>query len=236
MTTVGVRHHEMFIDGRSVDALERYEIRHPATGEPVCTMAKGSPADADAAVAAARGAFERGAWSRATPEHRSEVMRRVADRLGTELEELTELEISCNGATVRQATGFHTGLAGPHFRLGPGQAHLVVSRDDGRGRTPGWRFRKSLGLRHQREGMRAAAQPIRPRTAWARGAGPPCSGLVLRAAAFAPSVAGGVRRPYSSSRCPTSVNPCEAAMDRIAASRAASSNSMTLPVSTSIRW
>ena len=115
MTTIGVRHHQMFIDGVHVDASEQYDIRHPATEEPVCTMAKGSTEHADAAVAAARRSFEGGAWSRATPEHRSEVMRRVADRLGSELEEITELEISCNGATIRQSTGFHTGLAAPHF-------------------------------------------------------------------------------------------------------------------------
>jgi acyl-CoA reductase-like NAD-dependent aldehyde dehydrogenase len=42
-------------------------------------------------------------------------MKAIADRLGSELEEFSEAEISCNGATLRQAYGFHVGLAGPHF-------------------------------------------------------------------------------------------------------------------------
>jgi acyl-CoA reductase-like NAD-dependent aldehyde dehydrogenase len=49
-------------------------------------------------------------------------MLRIADRLGAELEELIDLETQCNGATVRQATGFHVGLAGPHFTFFAEQA------------------------------------------------------------------------------------------------------------------
>ncbi len=115
MSTVSVTHQQMFIDGAHVDSDEHYDIRHPATEELVCTVAKGSVAHADQAVAAARRAFEAGSWTRMMPEDRSAVMKRVADRLGTELEEITELEIQCNGATIRQALGFHTGLAAPHF-------------------------------------------------------------------------------------------------------------------------
>jgi acyl-CoA reductase-like NAD-dependent aldehyde dehydrogenase len=40
---------------------------------------------------------------------------RIAQRLGDDLDDITEAEISCNGATIRQAFGFHTGLAAPHF-------------------------------------------------------------------------------------------------------------------------
>jgi aldehyde dehydrogenase (NAD+) len=115
MATVSVQHHQMFIDGKAVDAEEVFEIRHPATEELVCTIAKGSADHADQAVAAAKAAFERGEWAKADPSHRRAVMTRVAERLGEELEELIEAEISCNGATVRQATGFHVGLAAPHF-------------------------------------------------------------------------------------------------------------------------
>jgi acyl-CoA reductase-like NAD-dependent aldehyde dehydrogenase len=115
MATVGVKHHEMFIGGEPVDAEEHYEICSPATEELVCTVAKGRIEHADRAVESAREAFESGVWSRATPEHRGQVMRRIADRLGQDMEELTELEILPNGATVRQAGGFHVGLAAPHF-------------------------------------------------------------------------------------------------------------------------
>ncbi|MCW3038698.1 MAG: aldehyde dehydrogenase [Solirubrobacterales bacterium] len=115
MATVSVKHHQMFIDGKDVDAPEAYEIRSPATEELVSTMAKGSVSHADAAVDAARRAFESGSWSRMPKEDRSAIMTRIATRLGDELDELIELETCANGATVRQATGFHCGLASPHF-------------------------------------------------------------------------------------------------------------------------
>ena len=115
MSVVSVQHHQMFIDGRDVDSGSVYEIRSPATEELVCTMAKGAVEHADLAVDAARRAFERGTWARMRAEDRAAVMRRIADRLGSELEDFIEAEIGPNGATVRQATGFHVGLAGPHF-------------------------------------------------------------------------------------------------------------------------
>jgi aldehyde dehydrogenase (NAD+) len=115
VATIGVQHHKMFIDGKDVDAESFYEIRSPATDEIVCTMAKGTVEHADHAVESARRAFESGVWSRMPREDRSRIMTAIADRLGSELEEFTDAEISCNGATRRQAYGFHVGLAAPHF-------------------------------------------------------------------------------------------------------------------------
>ena len=114
-TSVGVQHHTMFIGGESVDSDQRYELRNPATGEVFATVAKGGIEHADRAVENARAAFESGVWSRKSPEERSAVMKRVADRLATDFEELMEAETLANGATVRQAGGFHVGLASPHF-------------------------------------------------------------------------------------------------------------------------
>jgi acyl-CoA reductase-like NAD-dependent aldehyde dehydrogenase len=122
MATLTTTHHEMFINGEAVDSDEHYEIRSPATEELVCTIAKGGVEHADAAVAAARAAFESGIWSQKAPEERAAVLHAIAERLGEELEEITELEISANGATIRQALGFHTGLASPHFQYFAEQA------------------------------------------------------------------------------------------------------------------
>jgi acyl-CoA reductase-like NAD-dependent aldehyde dehydrogenase len=115
VATIGVQHHLMFIDGKGVDSEDFYGIRSAANEELVCTVAKGSVEHADLAVEAAKRSFEAGAWSSLAPEERSRIMRAIADRLGSELEEFSEAEISCNGATLRQAYGFHVGLAGPHF-------------------------------------------------------------------------------------------------------------------------
>jgi acyl-CoA reductase-like NAD-dependent aldehyde dehydrogenase len=105
----------MFIDGRPVEAQEIYELRHPATDDVVATIAKGSIEHLDDAVAAARRSFETGVWADLAPAQRSAIMKRIAERLVAETDELIDLEISCNGATRRQAMGFHVGQAGPHF-------------------------------------------------------------------------------------------------------------------------
>ncbi len=122
MTTVAVTHHQMFVDGKPVDSDQMYELRSPATDEVIATIAKGSVEHCDLAIDAARRSFESGTWANRPPLERSAIMKRIADRLGAELEELIELETSCNGATLRQATGFHVGLAGPHFNYFAEQA------------------------------------------------------------------------------------------------------------------
>jgi acyl-CoA reductase-like NAD-dependent aldehyde dehydrogenase len=106
----------MLIDGEWVDSDQHYEIRHPATEELVATVAKGTVEHADRAVESAKRAFEAGTWANKTPQERSEVMSAIAERLATDLEEILELETIANGATVRQASGFHVGLASPHFQ------------------------------------------------------------------------------------------------------------------------
>jgi acyl-CoA reductase-like NAD-dependent aldehyde dehydrogenase len=105
----------MFINGKHVDSDEFDEIRDPATEDLYATIARGTVEHADAAIAAARDAFESGSWSRRSPADRSRVMTEIADRIGQELDDLVQLEIHGNGATVRQATGFHVGYAAPHF-------------------------------------------------------------------------------------------------------------------------
>ncbi|OPX10285.1 aldehyde dehydrogenase [Mycobacterium sp. AT1] len=110
-----VKHYTMFVNGVHVDSDEFDEIRDPATAALTATIARGGVEHVDQAVAAARAAFESGSWSRMEPVDRAAVMTRIADRIGEEFEELVELEIHANGATVRQATGFHVGYAASHF-------------------------------------------------------------------------------------------------------------------------
>jgi acyl-CoA reductase-like NAD-dependent aldehyde dehydrogenase len=115
VATVGVRHYEMLIDGEWIDTDDAYDIINPATEEVAATVAKGTVDHADRAVASAKRAFESGVWSRTTPDERSKVMIDIAERLAADMEELLELETIANGATVRQAAGFHVGLASTHF-------------------------------------------------------------------------------------------------------------------------
>jgi aldehyde dehydrogenase (NAD+) len=57
----------------------RIEVRSPHTEEVIATVPDGTIADVDAAVAAARRAFDGGEWPRMTPDERIAVVQRFAD-------------------------------------------------------------------------------------------------------------------------------------------------------------
>src|SRR5437868_12360005 len=71
-----------FIDGKWRPSVSEHRIEtfNPATGKVLATLARGQQADVDAAVAAARRAFE-GPWSRFTPHQRYALMLRICEML-----------------------------------------------------------------------------------------------------------------------------------------------------------
>jgi len=90
----------MLIGGEWVMAAsgETFETLDPATEESIVAVAKGGPEDVDRAVAAARRAFEPGSpWRRMTPRSRSRILRRLADLLQENRDELAALESLDNG-------------------------------------------------------------------------------------------------------------------------------------------
>ena len=116
MTTLSVTHHQMFIDGRHVDSAPsttRSAARRPRSSSAPWPRARSRTPTSRSPRRGARSTPAPGRGCRRRTA--SAVMKRIADRLGSELEEITELEIQCNGATIRQALGFHIGLAAPHF-------------------------------------------------------------------------------------------------------------------------
>ncbi|WP_432842552.1 aldehyde dehydrogenase family protein [Dactylosporangium sp. CA-092794] len=113
---MSVPHYELFIDGRWVDTADRYEIRNPANGELVATVAKGGPADVDRAVAAARAAHESGVWRTVPPAERARLLHTVADRLERRQDELAALQSRENGVTIRTSHVLHLGLSIGHLR------------------------------------------------------------------------------------------------------------------------
>jgi len=115
VTTAKVKHHRMLIGGNDIDSQQHLTIVDPGDESVVATVAHGDASHIDAAVTAAKKAFDSGVWSRITPQERAAVMRRIAAAANDVAEELVELEMACNGATIRQATGFHIGYALSHF-------------------------------------------------------------------------------------------------------------------------
>ena len=84
---------ENFIGGHSVEASsdESISVLNPSTGEEIATVGLSSPADVDAAVASAAGAFT--TWSSMTPADRSQRLHRLADLFEREIERFAELEV-----------------------------------------------------------------------------------------------------------------------------------------------
>ncbi|MFT4397874.1 aldehyde dehydrogenase family protein [Gordonia lacunae] len=114
-TATNLKHYPMWIGGKPVDTKETRDIINPSDESVAATVAMGNAADIDAAVQVARETFQSGVWARKTPRERAAIMRRIAAAANDSVEDLIEAEMSANGATVRQATGFHVGYALLHF-------------------------------------------------------------------------------------------------------------------------
>ncbi|WP_191564948.1 aldehyde dehydrogenase family protein [Janibacter melonis] len=84
----------LYVDGQwqAAESGATREIRCPADQEVVATVSEGGPQDAQAAVAAARRAFDHGPWPTTPTPDRAGVLTRVADLLEAELEEVARLE------------------------------------------------------------------------------------------------------------------------------------------------
>jgi aldehyde dehydrogenase (NAD+)/gamma-glutamyl-gamma-aminobutyraldehyde dehydrogenase len=91
-----------FIDGAYAPAHSGkvFETLNPATSAVLGTVAQGDAADVDRAVAAARRSFRDGAWSRCAPEHRKEVLLKLAQLVRDHTEELAVLESIDSGKTI----------------------------------------------------------------------------------------------------------------------------------------
>lgn len=96
-----------FIDGEWADAADgrRIPVENPATGETICEVACGGPADIDRAVAAARRSFEDRALQAMNPAARGELMFEVARQLDTFADEIALVEMLDNGKTL--ANGYN---------------------------------------------------------------------------------------------------------------------------------
>ncbi len=107
------RRFELLIDGKWQQAMagERLTRHSPAHGVAVSDYACGSSADAAAAVAAARRAFDDGPWPRMTASARARALLKVADIVERRLEELAVLEVLESGKPIAQARAEISGAA-----------------------------------------------------------------------------------------------------------------------------
>ncbi|MCB1272053.1 MAG: aldehyde dehydrogenase [Microthrixaceae bacterium] len=93
---------EFFIDGRWVAPASSgtIEVVSPHTEEVIASVPDGSPADIDAAVAAARRAFDEGPWRRFGPQERADALDRLAQAYSARLDELATTISAEMGAPI----------------------------------------------------------------------------------------------------------------------------------------
>ena len=104
-----------FINGRWANpaAKDQLDVISPVTEETVMSFAAAAPADVDAAVAAAREAFDTGPWPRMSVEERSALLLKIAKELEARMPELAQAWTTQVGAPIsftRYASGQAPGL------------------------------------------------------------------------------------------------------------------------------
>jgi aldehyde dehydrogenase (NAD+) len=104
--------HLNLIGGRDVAASDgaTLDVLSPVDGSLFARIASGTAQDVDAAVSAARSAFE-GAWSRLTATERGRLLMKLASAVEAEADELGQLESRDNGKPLRQAKADAIALA-----------------------------------------------------------------------------------------------------------------------------
>ncbi len=98
-----------FVDGGWVApaTTETIDVVSPITEEVLATVPAAAPADMDAAVAAARRAFDEGPWPRMTPAERADALRRVADEVGRRIPAMEASFTAEIGAPAVISAAFH---------------------------------------------------------------------------------------------------------------------------------
>src|SRR5215211_1274448 len=104
-TDLGLQEH--YIGGNFVPSVSgsTFETLNPSNNELLALAADGGEADVDAAVAAAREAFDQGDWPRLKATERAQVLRRIADVIRDHAEEFIAREVADIGMPIAQMRG-----------------------------------------------------------------------------------------------------------------------------------
>ena len=97
-----MEHFRLFIDGEFVDAADgkKFESTDPGTGLPFATVAQAGEAEAEAAILAARKAYETSGWKDLEPADRSRRVMEFADRLMQHAPRLAMMESMDSGGII----------------------------------------------------------------------------------------------------------------------------------------
>jgi aldehyde dehydrogenase (NAD+) len=108
-----IRQTNLFIDGKWQESRggKRFATINPVTEQVIADIAEGNEADVDAAVKAARAAFETGPWHRMDARDRGRLINKLADLMEQNLDELAALETLDNGKPFSDAKAADLPLA-----------------------------------------------------------------------------------------------------------------------------
>ena len=92
----------LFVNGELVPASDpgTHEIVNPATGETIARAARATRSEVEAAIDAARTAFDRGPWAGFTAQRRGSVLLEIARRIREQTPELARLETQNMGKPI----------------------------------------------------------------------------------------------------------------------------------------
>ncbi len=95
----------MFVDGAWAESSTDtwIPVYDPSTEEEIAQVPEASIADVDSAVVAARRAFDEDGWPQTTAQERGRILFRIADKLRSEADELTQLESRNSGKPIVEA-------------------------------------------------------------------------------------------------------------------------------------
>ncbi len=116
---------KLYINGRWVEPLSNqyFDAINPATGKPLAQLARAGKDDVDAAVKAARDAFQ--TWGK-TPGHvRARYMYAIARQIQKHSRMLAVLETMNNGKPIRESRDIDVPLVARHFYHHAGWAQLM---------------------------------------------------------------------------------------------------------------
>ncbi len=105
---------QQYINGNWVDANvgNTRDIINPFNQEVIATVAEGDASDTKAAISAAREAFDKGEWPTTPATERGAIVRRIAELIERDKEELARLESLDTGKTVEESRGDMEDIAG----------------------------------------------------------------------------------------------------------------------------
>ncbi|MFL5933273.1 MAG: gamma-aminobutyraldehyde dehydrogenase, partial [Gaiellaceae bacterium] len=119
-----------FVGGEWVDAVEggTMEVLNPATGEAIAEVPRGTQADVDRAVEAAKKALPE--WLETTPQERSGALLKLAEAIEDNAEELAELESQNVGKPLSYARD-EMPVSADNLRFFAGAARLLEGKSAG---------------------------------------------------------------------------------------------------------